>query len=440
MTARPIRRAELAARPSLATLAALGALAIGCHAGGHPVSGRGTARTAVVHPGQLTERVLLTGALHPTQAIDIVAPANDASSLTLRWLAPDGALVKAGDRLFALDGAGLAAALTDAQHQLATVQAQLRVLERTDAVELANRRLAVRDAEITRDKAQLRAGLPEDLVTRRGAEQNRLQLTQAETALRSAQRELASETEQRALDEKLKRLELERTRRAMLAAAGAIDALEVRAPRDGMVLIDPSQTSDAHKFRTGDTVSSGVPVVSLPDLTRPMEVRAWLSDVDDGLVTAHMTGRCTLDAYPAEPADPAGSAAPRPAGQTASVPVPRPGAVECSVEHLAPVARPAPGRDPLRRSFEVTLSLAHSDPARMHPGMSVKVELDRPAVHGLIVPRGAVVPGAPARVRLGSGELREVATAGCDAQRCAIASGLADGDEVMAASAEGGSS
>lgn len=406
-------RARIAAH---AALAALGAVAIGCHAAArHPMAGRDAARTAVVHPGQLTERVLLTGALHPTRAIDVAAAANDATSLTLRWLAPDGAAVKAGDRLFVLDGPGLADKLTDARHQLASVQAQLRVLERSNAVELANRRLAVRDAEVARDKAQLRAGLPADLVTRRDAEGARLRLTQAEAALRSAQRELASETDQRALDEQLKRLELERTRRAMLAAVEAIDALVVQAPRDGIVLIDPSQSPDAHKFRVGDTVPSGVPVVSLPDLTRPMEVHAWLSDVDDGLVTAHMTGRCTLDAYPDQP-------------------------LECGVEQLAPVARSAPGRDPLRRTFEVTLALAHSDPARLRPGMSVKVELDRPAVRGLIVPRGAVVPGPPAKVRLGSGELREVAIAGCDAQRCAIASGLTDGDAAMEDRAEGGAS
>src|SRR6185436_1087352 len=152
--------------PRTAALAALAALAAGCHAAArHPVPGHSAARTTV-HPGQLTERVVLTGALHPTRAIDVVAPANDATSLTLRWLAPDGATVKAGDRLFVLDGAGLAAALTDARHQLATVQAQLRVLERNDAVELASRRLAVRDAEVARDKARLRDGLPEDLVTR----------------------------------------------------------------------------------------------------------------------------------------------------------------------------------------------------------------------------------------------------------------------------------
>src|SRR6185436_16159252 len=98
--------------------------------------------------------------------------------------------------------------------------------------------------------------------------------------------------------------------------------------RDGMVLIAAQQSGDGHKFRVGETVQPGVPVVSLPDLTRPMEVHASLSDVDDGRVDAHMTGRCTLDAYP------------------------RLAAVACSVEQLSPVARPAPGRDPLRRAFE----------------------------------------------------------------------------------------
>src|SRR5262249_29001907 len=98
VTARPTRSAAHA-------LAALAALAAAGHAAGHPVPSRNPARTTL-HPGQLTERVLLTGALHPTQAVDVAVPSNDASMLTLRWLAPDGALVKAGDRLFVLDGAG----------------------------------------------------------------------------------------------------------------------------------------------------------------------------------------------------------------------------------------------------------------------------------------------------------------------------------------------
>lgn len=408
-----------ARRTWIAALAALGMLATGCHAGARrPASGGAAARTAVARRGELAERVLLTGALHPTRAIDVLVPSNDASGLTIRWLVPDGAAVKAGDRLFVLDGESLAGRLADARRRLETAQAELRVLQKTSAVELAKQQLALREAEVARDKAHLRDGLPADLVGRRDAEKARLDLTRAEAALHSAQRELATETEQRALREQLKRLELDQIQRAALVAAEAIDALVVQAPRDGMVMINQQSFGDGHKFRVGDSVQSGTPIVSLPDLTRPMEVRASLSDVDDGLVAVHMTGRCTLDAYPAEPVDPTGGS------------VPGLAALECSVEQIAPVARPAPGRDPLRRAFEVTLALAHGDDARLRPGMSVKVELDRPTVRGLLVPRGAVIPGAPASVRLGSGELREVTLDGCDAQRCAVASGLAEGDVV----------
>ena len=390
-----------------AAVAGLAALACGCHAGSaHRATGGAAARTAVVRAGELAERVLLTGALHPTQAIDLLVPSTDPSTLIIRWLSPDGAAVKAGDRVVELDSTPFTSKLAEARHQLAASHAQLRVLEKTNAVELANRRLAQRESEVALDKARLHDGLADDLVTRRAAEDARLQRIQAEIGLRGARADLASETELRALDEKLKQIDLDRTRRAALAIEQAIGSLVVRAPRDGMVLIDPQSSGDGHKFRVGDSVESGMAIVSLPDLTRPMEVRASLSDVDDGLVTTGMTGRCTLDAYPAQP-------------------------ISCRVEQLAPVARPSPGRDPLRRSFEVTLALAPGDDARLRPGMSVQVALDRPVVHGLVVPRGAVIHGAPARVRLGSGELREVALAGCDAQRCAVASGVSEGDAVV---------
>ncbi|HEX3760195.1 MAG TPA: HlyD family efflux transporter periplasmic adaptor subunit [Kofleriaceae bacterium] len=395
-----------------ATCAALGALAASCHAGDHHTAPRGEAtRTAVVHPGELTARVLLTGALHPTRALDVVVPQNDAFAAVIRWMPPDGASVKAGDRLFELDAGPVASKLADARRQLTAARAQLRVMQRNQAVDLASKRLAVRDAEITRDKARLRDALPADLVPRRDAEQASLRLRQAEAALRAAQADLTTTAQQHALDLELKQIEVDKTQRASRATAEAIDALVVRAPRDGMVLINQQASGDGHKFRVGDSVQSGLALVSLPDLTRPMEVRASLSDVDDGLISLHMTGRCTLDAYPAQP-------------------------IPCSVEQLAPVARPSPGRDPLRRSFEVTLALGGGGPAQLRPGMSVEVALDRPAIRGLVVPRTAVIPGAPAHVRLGSGEPREVALAGCDAQRCAIASGLADGDVI----AEGGAS
>jgi hypothetical protein len=147
-----------------------------------------------------------------------------------------------------------------------------------------------------------------------------------------------------------------------------------------------------------------------------MQVEADLSDVDDGRAAVAMTGTCTLDAYPTEP-------------------------IGCTVKDLTPVAR-IEGQKSLRRAFAVTLTLADSKD-KMHPGMSVKVELARGKVPALVVPRGALVPkmegpgftpgpgeGKQVQVRLADGSLRDVTLGACDAQGCAVDKGLGDGEEV----------
>jgi len=176
-------------------------------------------------------------------------------------------------------------------------------------------------------------------------------------------------------------------------------------PRDGVV-VDEMHPWMGHKFRVGDTVQAGMTIITIPDLAQPMMVQSELSDVDDGRVSIGMTGACTLDAYPAEP-------------------------VDCTVKDLAPVAR-TKGEGSLRRAFAVVISLAKTDPSRMRPGMSVKVELHRQPINGaLVVARGAVSFDKSPHVRLQGGESREVKLGACDPQVCIVDSGLADGDVVV---------
>jgi hypothetical protein len=185
------------------------------------------------------------------------------------------------------------------------------------------------------------------------------------------------------------------------------------APRDGMLVLEEHPWL-GHKVQVGDPGFPGMPVASLPEMAKGMEVHAELSDVDDGRIAVGMAGRCTLDAYPAD-------------------------AMPCAVKDLTPVARTR-GESSLRRSFAVVLGLDQpGDPARLRPGMSVKVELHPRVVPDVVVvPRGAVVlaPAGsadrkPAQVRMASGELRDVALGACDAQGCAALSGLAVGDAVL---------
>lgn len=382
-----------------ARLALVCVLAAGCHAGADRA--RAETPTAPVRPGEVVDRVVLTGVLHATNAAEVAVPAVDASDLTIRWMVEDGAIVKAGDRVLAFDDSLFTSDLQDRRTLLANSERQFRLLQHTSANRLALLRGAIRKQQIARDKAKLRADLPADLVTARTAQDNQRALAQAEIALRKARTDLEVAQQQLALEERVNRIALEKIRRGLEIAEGAIAALVVEAPRDGVVVIG-ERPEDRRKYHVGDTVQRGTVILSQPDLTKPVEVRADLCDVDDGRVDPRMAGTCTLDAYPADP-------------------------IACTVEKIAPVARPA-GSQTLRRAFDITLALAPTDPAHLRPGASVKIELGRPAVHGLVVARAAVLGGD--RVRLGSGELRSVSLGACDAQRCVVAGGLAEGDAV----------
>jgi len=380
----------------------------GCGEARHRTSAAGAAHTAVVHEGDLLDRVLLTGALHAMSAVDLAVPNVDGATLTIRWVIADGAAVKAGDRVVAFDDSPFTSKLSENHARLREEDLKFRLAKDSAALALEDKQLEVRRRQNDRDKAKLQADLPSDLTVERVVQANKLALLQSEAALTKAGTELTTMLEKNALEDRARQIDLDKTRRTIDTAERAIDALVVKAPKDGVIVVD-ADPGDGHKFHAGDAVQEGTAIVSLPDLTKPMEVRADLIDVDDGRVSLHMAGTCTLDGYPEAP-------------------------LPCTALALAPVARPK-DQGSLRHSFSVTLALGHGDPARLRPGMAVKVELPRPRVHALVIPRGAVLPdgaadGKHARVRLATGEVHEVALAGCDAQQCAIASGLSEGDIV----------
>jgi multidrug resistance efflux pump len=249
------------------------------------------------------------------------------------------------------------------------------------------------------------ASVPADVIAESTAQERQLAKVRAEVAVENAESSLRAERKATELELQVKKIELAKAKRAIEVTERTIDELVLKAPRDGIVSIG-SHPWEGRRFQVGDLVWPGFRIATLPDYEKPMEVRAELSDVDDGRVTVGMKGTCTLDAYPEE-------------------------AQACTVETVAPVAGNK-NRESLRRAFAVKLSLERSDPQRMRPGMSVEVDLDAPPVTAaLVVPRGAVVFGEPDRVRLEGGGLRDVKLGACDAQRCAIERGVTEGESVQ---------
>lgn len=366
--------------------------------------GAGPGRAKVV-TGELAPRVLLTGELKAANAIELMTPRTDSWEMTIRWMAEDGAEVKAGERVVELDNSAIASQLEQKKLLLRQAEATLRSTRDLSALATADKEAELRAKQAEHEKAKILAAVPADLLPGRTAQERQLAERRAASAVEAAQSELATQRKSAALDLRVKQIELDKARGTIEDAERALKELVITAPRDGAILVGDNPF-EGRKFQVGDTAMPGFPIVTMPAPGADLQIRAELSDVDDGKIAAGTVGTCTLDAYPDAPAP-------------------------CTVLAVTAVAT-AKNRESLRKAFDVKLSFEAKPGQAGRPGMSVKVEL-RPAPRTgvLLVPRGAVrVKDGVARVRLVGGATREVTLGGCDAQACAVDKGLAAGDEV----------
>jgi HlyD family secretion protein len=362
-------------------------------------------RTAVVKRGDIAERMLLTGEVRAVSAVDLTVPRTDNWQLTIRWMAEDGAQVKAGDKVLEFDNSAVVQQLEEKHLALLEAEMTFRTARDLAAIETENKHNELAQHQIAYQKAKLKADIPAELISKRDYQEHQLDKKRMEIAVKKAEADAAAQAKESELDLRVKQIDLDKARRVIENATKTLDALVLKAPRDGVAVIE-DHPWEGRKFHLGDVVQPGMSVVSMPNMTVAMEVHTDLSDVDDGRVKIGDAGTCTLDAYPDKP-------------------------TPCTVTELTPVAR-TKGENSLRRAFAVKLSLATADGERLRPGMSVKIVLPRPPVKSvLVVPRGALVlDGKAPQVRTPNG-LHEVGVGACDEQGCAVDKGIAEGDTVV---------
>ncbi len=374
-------------------------LVLACSPAG-PAGRSGPGAPLETRRGDFEEHVLLGGELDSVSSIKLVVPRTPMWRVPIRWMAEDGATVKAGDKVVEFDSTSFSATLEEKRLAVSQARRDIDKQKAQNAVATADKRLEVEKRRLEVEKARVQASVPEESFPRRVHQERQLDLRRAEVELARAKDELAAHERGAGLELDLRRIALEKSEREVKQAEEALRSLTLRAPRDGIVMV-AEHWQEGRKLQVGDSPWVSLPVVKLPDLGA-MQVRAWLSDVDEGRVRAGMAVTCTLDAYPDEPL----------AGK---------------ISQILPIAR-EPARESLRRAFGVTVDLARADPAKMRPGMSVRVDVQASRRSGVLLASRAAIDtsGAKPRARLPGG-LVDVELGACNGEVCVIERGLAEG-------------
>lgn len=346
MIGRALASWAFAARVAPAARAcAIGLIAFGCQPA--VAEGAGRAEPRADEPGVGGTRLLLTGEIDAAAGQSLVVPRVPQWHVTLRWIEKDGASVKAGQKVAELDDAAFTNELT--QKEIAAAQAHADLLHQRNEAAIAklDRRFAVEQTRVELEKARLLAAVDAESYPLRVYQEKQLDLRRRQSALEAALDDERAYEKTATLESRVLEIALDKREREIEAAKGAMAALTLYAPRDGIVITEMHPWF-GRKVQSGDNVWVNFALMRLPDLST-LEVRARLSDVDDGRLEPGMRVVTRLDAYPE---------------------LAFPGAIQ----RVSPIAREMSPQS-LRRAFMVNVSFDQVDRARMLPGMSVRVEV-----------------------------------------------------------------
>lgn len=237
-------------------------------------------------------RLELDGELASREVVVIAPPAiTDVFQFTLAQLAPEGSSVRVGQPVAVFEAPGLADRLPERRNQREEKRTQRRQLELAHAEDEKADALAVAEAESRADKAVRKASQPEELIRR--VDYRKLvvdrELASAQVHIareREAARGRARRAERAQLDAEIAELD-----REIADIEAGLEALAVRAPRDGVVV--HRSTWGGEKFQVGNQVFVGLPVAEVSD-PASLEIRAVVPEAQAMLIAPGASARIVV--------------------------------------------------------------------------------------------------------------------------------------------------
>ncbi|HVS33114.1 MAG TPA: HlyD family efflux transporter periplasmic adaptor subunit [Thermoanaerobaculia bacterium] len=360
----------------------------------------------VVRRGTFTSDVVLTGELEAARGAAITVPSLPNWQTSIKWLSDDGVKVRQGDRVVELDNTTFVSDL-DSKRQ-AELQALQEYQQRTEEwkADLKQKQLDFEKRKSELEKTKIDADIPRDIVSAREYEERQMAHQRAMTEYQKARDVLAAQERAVAADRKNLEIRLGKAQREIRRSEQAIADVELRAPRDGIVVIRDIPW-EGRKLEAGDTVFVGMPLALIPELDS-LQVSVALPDVDDGRIAVGMPATITLDGY---------------SGLE----------FKGRVTNISAVAHES-ARQSLRRAFKVVVALDVIDAERMRPGLSARVLIHHQPQPGMLVaPRAALdFSSAEPVAWLASGRKVKVQIGRCNAQECVVTGGLEEGQRLAA--------
>jgi len=325
-----------------------------------------TVSTSIVRRADFVRKIRLTGTIEAVNFLAIAAPRLSGPGLgmlVVTKLAASGQHINKGDLLVLFDQQQQIKNALDQEATYVDLVEQINKKKADQATTLAADQSALHQAENDVKSAAFEVKRNE-ILSKIDAEKNNLQYEQSKATYDQLKKTF--DLKRKAAQAELKSLEIQRDRArdAMEYARKNTTRLEIRAPIDGIVVLNSIwKGGQMGEVQEGDEVRAGVPFMQIVN-PGAMQVRSRVNQADISMLSVGQPVHVGLDAYPDL-------------------------SFQGKVERIAAIGVTSSLSDRVR-TFNVVFSISGYD-ARLMPDLSASldVELQRiPAA--LIIPRDAV--------------------------------------------------
>ncbi|HEY7884116.1 MAG TPA: efflux RND transporter periplasmic adaptor subunit [Cellvibrionaceae bacterium] len=364
--------------------------------------------TQLVKKSDITLAIRTTGELASAETIELGPPTvKYAWQHTLSYLIAEGTWVEAGQRIMAFDAQQQISRLRDLENSLATERQRLESQQLDAEQEREQLELDLAQAKMELDKASLKSSNVDDLMARLEVEKLRIERKIAELNYDMVAYRQQSRLAQMRVDKEIVESEVERLNAEVKEQQEAINAMNVTAPREGIVVYKTK--NDGSKPAEGDQFSVIQKVIEIPDLTS-LIIETTVAEQLAHKVSVGDRVDVRLDAVPER-------------------------TFSGRVDSLGRIVRVKSRREP-SKVFDALVVFDEADTDVMRPGMAARLSIvQRVEKNAVAIPQSAVVyedDKSFVRIKGGLGEgLREVTIVARQAGDAIITDGLKDGDEVL---------
>lgn len=258
--------------------------------------------TSTIARGTFVDYIEIRGDIRPARSVVLSAPMDSGGDLQIVKLVRNGTAVHKGDVLVEFDGTSLKQRLAERSSELKQAVGEIEQARAQMKITAEQDQTAVMKATYDVERAKLDLN-KRDLISRIEFEQAKLALADAEQRLKESKAKADSNRAAAEADLAGKERKRDKARFDVERTQASLDALQLKAPADGVVNIlqNPRSGSmfgdDGIEFREGDRVWSGANILELPDLSS-IHLEARLDESDRGRLNVGQSATVRIEAVP----------------------------------------------------------------------------------------------------------------------------------------------